>query len=71
VPLRVVTASVNNLTARRTVEFTHAYPDDVSLAVQGSFRLTASFSTKATLRAELSRKNYQPRLIAIGDRGSR
>lgn len=52
----VVTASVNNLTARRTVEFTHAYPDDVSLAVQGSFRLTASFSTKATLRAELSRE---------------
>jgi hypothetical protein len=52
----VITASVNNLTARRTVEFTHAYPDDVSLAVQGSFRLTASFSTKATLRAELSRE---------------
>jgi hypothetical protein len=52
----VVTASVNNLTARRTVEFTHAYPDDISLAVQGSFRLSASFSTKATLRAELSRE---------------
>jgi len=52
----VITASVNNLTARRTVEFTHAFPDDVSLAVQGSFRLTASFSTKATLRAELSRE---------------
>lgn len=52
----VVTASVNNLTARRSVEFTHAYPDDVSLAVQGSFRLTASFSTKVTLRAELTRE---------------
>lgn len=52
----VVTASVNNLTARRTVEFTHAYPDDISLAVGGSFRLTASFSTKSTLRAELSRE---------------
>jgi hypothetical protein len=52
----VVTASVNNLTARRTVEFTHAYPDDISLAVGGSFRLTTSFSTKSTLRAELSRE---------------
>jgi hypothetical protein len=51
----VVTASVNNLTARRTLEFTHAYPDGISLAVLGSFRLTASFSTKASLRAELVR----------------
>jgi hypothetical protein len=50
-----LTASVNNLTARRTLEFTHAYPDDISLAVQGSFRLSASYGTKATLRAELWR----------------
>ena len=69
----VVTASVNNLTARRTVEFTHAYPDDVSLAVQGSFRLTASFSTKATLRAELSRdvgsvtRGTEVRFTAVDD----
>jgi hypothetical protein len=69
----VVTASVNNLTARRTVEFTHAYPDAVSLAVQGSFRLTASFSTKATLRAELSRdvgsvtRGTEVRFTAVDD----
>ena len=69
----VVTASVNNLTARRTVEFTHAYPDALSLAVQGSFRLTASFSTKATLRAELSRdvgsvtRGTEVRFTAVDD----
>jgi len=50
-----VTASVNNLTVRRTLEFTHAYPDDISLGLLGSFRLTASYSTKASVRAELSR----------------
>jgi hypothetical protein len=50
-----VTASVNNLTVRRTLEFTHAYPDDISLGLLGSFRLTASFATKASVRAELSR----------------
>lgn len=69
----VVTASVNNLTARRTVEFTHAYPDDVGLAVQGSFRLSASFATKATLRAELSRdvgsvtRGTEVRFTAVDD----
>ncbi len=50
-----VTASVNNLTARRTLEFTHAYPDAMSLGVSGSLRLSASFGTKATLRAQLVR----------------
>jgi hypothetical protein len=52
----VVTASVNNLTARKTIEFTHAYPDRVSVGLSGSFRLTASFSTKALVRVELTRE---------------
>jgi hypothetical protein len=50
-----VTASVNNLTARRTIEFTPAMPDDATLVVSGSFRLSASFATKAILRAQLLR----------------
>ena len=53
--LATVTASVNDLTARRTVEFTTALPDDVTLVVSGSFRLPASFATKAVLRAQLLR----------------
>lgn len=53
--LATITASVNNLTARRTIEFTPALPDDVTLTMVGSFRLPASFATKAVLRAVLVR----------------
>jgi hypothetical protein len=52
-----LTASVNNLTARRSIEFTHAFPDDAVLSVAGSFRLTASFASKAILRVELTRSS--------------
>jgi hypothetical protein len=52
-----LTASVNNLTARRSILFTHAFPDDAVLSVAGSFRLTASFASKAILRAELTRSS--------------
>lgn len=53
--LATVSASVNNLTARRNIEFTHAFPDNAVLSVSGSFRLSASFASKAILRVELTR----------------
>jgi hypothetical protein len=50
-----VSATVNGLVARRNVEFTHAFPDAAVLSVSGSFRLTASFASKASLRLDLTR----------------
>jgi hypothetical protein len=51
----IVTASLNSISVRKTVEFTHAYPDRAALTVSGSFRLQASFATKVGLRLELFR----------------
>lgn len=51
----LVTASLNNISVRQAVEFTHAYPDRAALSVSGSFRLQASFATKSSLRLELFR----------------
>jgi len=51
----LVTATVNNLAARAQVTFTPALPDSMSLRLLGSFKLTATFSTKVSLSAELYR----------------
>ena len=51
----LVTASLNNLSVRQGVEFTHAYPSRAALSIAGSFRLPATFATKSGLRMELFR----------------
>jgi hypothetical protein len=51
----VVTATINDISARAAVDFTPALPDSASLSVTGSFKLSASFSTKALLTMKLFR----------------
>jgi hypothetical protein len=51
----LITATVSNISVRKVVEFSHAYPDRAALSVSGSFRLQASFATKSSLRMELFR----------------
>lgn len=53
----IVTATLNNLAARASVTFTPALPDSMSLRVSGSFKLTATFSTRVSLTAELFRSS--------------
>jgi hypothetical protein len=52
----VVTATLNDVTVRAPVEFVTATPDSASLSVTGSFRVSATFSTKVLLRLELFRE---------------
>ncbi len=50
-----VTASVSGFVGRTTVTFEAAAPDSLSLSVSGSLKITASFSSKLTVRAQLYR----------------
>jgi adhesin/invasin len=51
----VVTATLNDVSVRGTVEFVAAVPESATLSVTGSFRLAATFSTKSSLRLALFR----------------
>jgi hypothetical protein len=51
----LITAAVSNISVRKVVEFTQAYPDRAALSISGTFRLLATFATKASLRLELFR----------------
>ena len=51
----VVTATLNGLAARGSVVFSRALPDSMSLSILGSFKISASFSSKIVLLADLYR----------------
>jgi hypothetical protein len=51
----IVTATLNGLTARGSVLFTPALPHSMSLSIQGNFKISASFSSKVALSADLYR----------------
>jgi hypothetical protein len=51
----VITASVNDVSARGTVTFTTALPEEATLGVAGTFKVTATFSSKVLLRLQLFR----------------
>jgi len=51
----VVTAVVSGFVGRATITFEAAPPDSLSLSVSGSLRITAAFSSKITVRAQLFR----------------
>jgi hypothetical protein len=51
----VVTATINDVSARTTVTFAAALPEEATLSISGSFKLEASFSTKVILRLQLFR----------------
>lgn len=51
----VVTATLNSVTVRASIDFVAAGPDSAALSVLGSFKVAASFSTKVLLRLELFR----------------
>jgi hypothetical protein len=51
----LVTATLNNISVRKAVQFTQAYPDRAAVSVSGTLRLTATFATKAFLTVRLFR----------------
>lgn len=51
----VVTASVNDVSASATVTFTTALPEEATLSVSGTFKITAAFASKVFLRLRLFR----------------
>ena len=55
-----VTAAVSGFVGRTTVTFEAAAPDSLSVSVSGSLRITASFSSKVTVRAQLYREVGTP-----------
>jgi hypothetical protein len=55
-----VTAAVSGFVGRTTVTFEAALPDSLSASVSGSLRITAAFSSKVTVRAQLYREVGTP-----------
>jgi hypothetical protein len=51
----IVRATLNGLTASGSVVFRSALPDSMSLSIQGNFKISASFSSKVALSADLYR----------------
>jgi hypothetical protein len=56
----VLTVVVSGFVLRTTVTFEAAPPDSLSISVAGSLRITASFSSKVTLRAQFFREVGSP-----------
>jgi hypothetical protein len=55
-----VTASVSGFVGRTNVTFEAAPPDSLSVSVSGTLKITASFSSKVTVRAQLYREVGTP-----------
>jgi hypothetical protein len=55
-----VTATVSGFVGRTTVTFEAAPPDSLSVSVSGTLKITASFSSKVTVRAQLYREVGTP-----------
>jgi hypothetical protein len=56
----IVTVTVSGFVGRTTVTFEAALPDSLSASVSGSLRITAAFSSKVTVRAQLYREVGTP-----------